>query len=99
MRREAQEILPNLLIGPYQSSRNLQYMQSLNLTHVLCISDAREAYVQSPFASWFMRVNTRTLNRHLVKPRFPDAFNYKVLEIRDAQDQNLIRIFPESILR
>ena len=37
------------------------------------------------------------LNRHLVKPRFPESFNYKVLEIRDAQDQNLIRIFPESV--
>jgi hypothetical protein len=32
---------------------------------------------------------------HLVKPRFLQDFNYKVLEIRDAQDQNLIRIFPE----
>jgi len=33
--------------------------------------------------------------RNVVKVRFPEAFIYKILEIRDAQDQNLIRIFPE----
>lgn len=31
---------------------------------------------------------------HLVKPRFPDRFNYLVLDIRDASDQNLITILP-----
>lgn len=50
MRREAQEILPNLLIGPYQSSRSLDYMKSLRLTHVLCIQEAREVYVSFLFA-------------------------------------------------
>jgi serine/threonine/tyrosine-interacting protein len=44
LRREAQEILKGLFVGPYQSSRNLEYMHSLGLTHVLCIQDAREAY-------------------------------------------------------
>lgn len=41
--RQAQEILPNLFVGPYQSSNNLDLMQAMGLTHVLCLQDAREA--------------------------------------------------------
>lgn len=32
--------------------------------------------------------------RHLFSARFPDNFAYLILEVRDADDQNLIRIFP-----
>ena len=30
-----------------------------------------------------------------MRPRFPDRFSYYLADIRDADDQNLIRIFPE----
>ncbi|KAK4052188.1 hypothetical protein OIV83_002483 [Microbotryomycetes sp. JL201] len=33
---------------------------------------------------------------HLFRARFPDSFTYRIEAIRDADDQNLIRIFPES---
>ena len=75
MRREAQEILPGLFVGPYQSSRSLDTLHALAISHIVCISDRREA--------------------HLVKPRFPHDFVYLSLEVRDAQDQNLIRLFPQ----
>lgn len=34
MRREAQEIIPGLYLGPFQSSVNLAMMNSLKITHV-----------------------------------------------------------------
>ncbi|POW02564.1 hypothetical protein PSTT_11706 [Puccinia striiformis] len=33
---------------------------------------------------------------HLLKPRYPDRFNYITLDIRDATDQQLISIFPKA---
>lgn len=43
MRRQAQEIVPGLFIGPYQSSRSLEELRALGITDILCITDAREA--------------------------------------------------------
>lgn len=45
MRRQAQEILPNLFLGPFQPSNQLSILQSLKITHILCIAESREAYV------------------------------------------------------
>lgn len=30
-----------------------------------------------------------------VKPRFPDQFQYLVLDVEDNEEQNVIRLFPE----
>ncbi|WVR06973.1 hypothetical protein IAU60_004010 [Kwoniella sp. DSM 27419] len=43
MRREAQEVIPGLYLGPFQSSLNLDRMRSMGITHVLCIRDHKEA--------------------------------------------------------
>lgn len=40
-----------------------------------------------------------TVSRHLFSARFPDQFVYLILEVRDADDQNLIRIFPQYVER
>lgn len=29
-----------------------------------------------------------------VRPRFPDSFEYLVLDVQDSEEQNLIRLFP-----
>ncbi|BGP13312.1 hypothetical protein JCM10213_001501 [Rhodosporidiobolus nylandii] len=76
MRREAQEILPGLYVGPFQPSWKLDVLQSLGVTHILCIAESRE--------------------QHLFKAKFPGQFVYHIEEIRDADDQNLIRIFPTA---
>jgi hypothetical protein len=34
MRRECQEILPGLLLGPFQASKSLELLQSLQITHM-----------------------------------------------------------------
>jgi hypothetical protein len=37
MRRQCQEILPNLWLGPFLASKNLELLQSLSITH-MCVS-------------------------------------------------------------
>jgi len=76
MRRECQEILPGLILGPLQAAKSLGVLQSLDITHVVCIRDAKEAFS--------------------VKPRFPEAFKYMVVDLADSEEQNLIRYFPAT---
>ncbi|KAG1879171.1 phosphotyrosine protein [Suillus subluteus] len=76
MRRECQEIIPGLLLGPFQASKSLEVLNSLGVTHILCIRDKKEAFS--------------------VKPRFPEHFEYLVLDVEDNEDQNVIRLFPQA---
>jgi len=73
MRRECQEIIPGLFLGPFQVSKDLATLLSLGVTHILCIRDPKEAF--------------------LVKERFPDRFQYLVLDVVDNDEQNLISLF------
>ncbi|OBZ69013.1 Serine/threonine/tyrosine-interacting protein [Grifola frondosa] len=76
MRRQCQEILPNLLLGPLQASKSLETLKSLGVTHIVCIRDVKEAFS--------------------VRPRFPETFQYMVLDVADSEEQNLIRLFPQA---
>ncbi|KAL4073131.1 protein-tyrosine phosphatase-like protein [Scleroderma yunnanense] len=48
MRRECQEILPGLLLGPFQASKSLETLQSHGVTHIVCIRDQKEAFSVKP---------------------------------------------------
>lgn len=48
MRRQCQEILPGLYLGPLQASKSLEALQSLHITHIVCIRDAKEAFSVRP---------------------------------------------------
>ncbi|KAH9854757.1 phosphatases II [Lenzites betulinus] len=48
MRRQCQEILPYLYLGPLQASKSLETLQSLGITHIVCIRDAKEAFSVRP---------------------------------------------------
>ncbi|KAI0072030.1 phosphatases II [Panus rudis PR-1116 ss-1] len=48
MRRQCQEILPGLYLGPMQASKSLETLQSLGITHILCIRDAKESFSVRP---------------------------------------------------
>ncbi|PIL22602.1 hypothetical protein GSI_15292 [Ganoderma sinense ZZ0214-1] len=76
MRRQCQEILPHLFLGPLQASKSLDTLKSLGITHIVCIRDAKEAFS--------------------VRPRFPEHFQYMVLDVQDSEEQNLIRLFPQA---
>ncbi|KAK0221902.1 protein-tyrosine phosphatase-like protein [Armillaria fumosa] len=76
MRRECQEILPGLLLGPFVVSKSFDTLKALQITHIVCIRDVKESFS--------------------VKPRFPDHFQYIVLDVEDSEEQNLIRLFPRA---
>ncbi|KAG0165607.1 hypothetical protein DFQ28_008548, partial [Apophysomyces sp. BC1034] len=42
MRREMQEIMPGLFLGPFSASRNINDLQQVGITHILCILDGHE---------------------------------------------------------
>lgn len=48
MRRDCQEIIPGLLLGPFVVSKQLNRLQELGITHVVCIRDAKEAWTVFP---------------------------------------------------
>ncbi|TFK74748.1 phosphatases II [Pluteus cervinus] len=48
MRRECQEILPGLFLGPFVASKSLETLQALQITHIVCIRDAKEAFSVRP---------------------------------------------------
>ncbi|KAF8349227.1 protein-tyrosine phosphatase-like protein [Amanita rubescens] len=48
MRRECQEIIPNLYLGPFVASKSLETLQGLQITHIVCIRDAKEAFSVRP---------------------------------------------------
>ncbi|TIB91316.1 phosphatases II [Wallemia mellicola] len=75
MRRECQEIIPNLVLGPYQCSKDTAFLTSAGITHIVVIRGEAEAV--------------------FVRPRYPDQFSYLVLDVRDSEEQNLIRIYPD----
>ncbi|KAI0785219.1 phosphatases II [Abortiporus biennis] len=48
MRRQCQEILPGLYLGPLQASKSLDTLRNLGITHIVCIRDAKEAFSVRP---------------------------------------------------
>ncbi|KAF7797392.1 hypothetical protein EIP86_008587 [Pleurotus ostreatoroseus] len=48
MRRQCQEILPGLLLGPLQASKSIETLKEHRITHILCIRDAKEAFSVRP---------------------------------------------------
>ncbi|KAL5520019.1 hypothetical protein ACEPAG_1679 [Sanghuangporus baumii] len=48
MRRECQEILPNVFLGPFQASKSLETLKRIGITHIVCIRDAKEAFSVKP---------------------------------------------------
>ena len=99
MRRECQEILPGLLLGPFVASKSLETLTSLKVSHMYVVG--------IPFATIFRNRNVDLTRKPLssvcirdakeafsVRPRFPEHFNYMVLDVEDNEEQNLIRLFP-----
>ncbi|KIY45554.1 phosphatases II [Fistulina hepatica ATCC 64428] len=48
MRRQCQEIIPGLYLGPFVASKDLPTLQNLHITHIVCIRDAKEAFSVKP---------------------------------------------------
>ncbi|XP_029569956.1 serine/threonine/tyrosine-interacting protein isoform X1 [Salmo trutta] len=81
MRREMQEILPGLFLGPYSAAMKskvcwytLSILERQEITHLVCVRQDIEA--------------------NFIKPNFPHKFRYLVLDIADNPVENIIRYFP-----
>jgi len=48
MRHQCQEILPGLLLGPFQVSKDLASLKELGISHIVCIRDVKEAFSVRP---------------------------------------------------
>lgn len=101
MRRQCQEILPGVLLGPMQASKSLETLQSFGVTHMYVpLYDCR----CHDFEPQFVRVALRRIcirdqqEAFSIRPRFPDNFVYLVLDVKDNEEQNLIRLFPQYVL-
>jgi serine/threonine/tyrosine-interacting protein len=92
MRRDCQEIIPGLLLGPFQTSKSLERLKELGVTHMFVIFLFGSTLVVTEIP---VSVCIRDVKEAFsVRPRFPDQFQYLVLDVEDNEDQNLIRLFP-----
>jgi len=49
MRREMQEIIPGLFLGPFYCAKNLKLLKDNQITHILCINDVKEEKIIKPY--------------------------------------------------
>jgi serine/threonine/tyrosine-interacting protein len=100
MRHQCQEILPGLLLGPFQVSKNQLTLNELGISHMYA-SCSKFLHIILSFVSLdclVPRVCIRDEKEAFsVRPRFPDAFEYLVLDVQDSEEQNLIRLFPKFV--
>ncbi|KAF4617602.1 hypothetical protein D9613_005988 [Agrocybe pediades] len=96
MRRECQEILPGLLLGPFVASKSLDTLLNLGVTHMCKMIFTMLAVVGIRLTRLLSVCIRDAKEAFSVKPRFPDRFQYKVLDVEDNEEQNLIRLFPEA---
>ena len=95
MRRECQEILPGLFLGPFVASKSLETLSSLKVSHMYVVGSQWRRFnadlTRKPLSSVCIRDAKEAFS---VRPRFPDNFSYMVLDVEDNEEQNLIRLFP-----
>ena len=48
MRREIQQIIDNIYLGPFYAAKDLAHLQQLGITHILVIRDPGEAHFIRP---------------------------------------------------
>ncbi|CAH1758332.1 23559_t:CDS:2 [Entrophospora sp. SA101] len=76
MRRQMQEILPGLFLGPYSCSKDLQMLQQNTITHIVSIRDSSEKTLLRPrfpeHFKYFEIEVSDSPNERLI-PHFPQA--------------------------
>jgi hypothetical protein len=91
MRRQCQEIIPRILLGPFIVSKSLQTLQELGITHMFVLVKCSSALYSRSSHSVCIRNVKEAFS---VKARFPQNFNYLELDVEDNEDQNLITVYP-----
>ncbi|KAI9026943.1 protein-tyrosine phosphatase-like protein [Hyaloraphidium curvatum] len=76
MRRDMQEILPGLWLGPYVCSKNRELLRQRGITHILCLRDATEKYIVKCHFPEEIRYHEIEVSDHPLEnliPHFPAA--------------------------
>ncbi|KPP79348.1 hypothetical protein Z043_101067, partial [Scleropages formosus] len=109
MRREMQEILPGLFLGPYSAAMKSKVRLSkilwqcrINMTEAasLSLSDILKNFILFQLHILEKRGIThivcirQDIEANFIKPNFPEEFRYLVLDIADNPVENIIRFFP-----
>jgi serine/threonine/tyrosine-interacting protein len=100
MRRECQEIIPNLYLGPFVASKSLETLQGLQITHMLRNSLLAWLTMIGPNIAFWLAFSVcirDAKEAFSVRPRFLEHFAYLVLDVQDNEEQNLIRLFPGQV--
>ncbi|CAG02339.1 unnamed protein product, partial [Tetraodon nigroviridis] len=108
MRREMQEILPGLFLGPYSAAMKSKVKPS---QHFISGSSTK-SFVSFFFFSFVFIFNQlpiletqgithivcvrQDIEANFIKPNFPHTFRYLVLDIADSPVENIIRFFPTT---
>ncbi|KAJ3284566.1 hypothetical protein HK104_009874 [Borealophlyctis nickersoniae] len=79
MRREMQEILPGLWLGPFSVCKSLELLKEKKITHILCIRDSKEGHLvkvmfPNDFVYHIIQVSDSPMQNLI--PYFPDAKNF-----------------------
>lgn len=91
MRREAQLILSQLYLGPFQAATNAETMHRQGITHVSVLASLHTPLLALRLSRLCVREHRE---RAIIFPRFPDQFAYMTLELFD----NEVRFFDRSLV-
>lgn len=97
MRRQMQEIIPHIWLGPYGAALKTK----VSRVYPQCISDqlcsrcVRKAEELDRARITHIICVRQQCEAHWIRPNFTDKYHYLTLDIADSPTQNIIRYFPE----
>ncbi|CAE7413332.1 styx-b [Symbiodinium sp. CCMP2456] len=81
-KREAQEIIPGLWLGPFGSARDQEFLKRVNITDALVVRAPEEA-------------RRMVADLGIICPKYPEFIHYEVLRSCDSPFENIIRFFAD----
>lgn len=96
MRRDMQEIVPGVFLGPYASAGKSQVLVAYDATSrcsvIKCSLIQRDALIARGVTH--IVCVRQDCEGHLIRENFPDTMQYLTLDIADSPIQNIIPFFP-----
>ncbi|KAK3093010.1 hypothetical protein FSP39_009983 [Pinctada imbricata] len=92
MRREMQEILPNLYLGPYAAAMKSKVRYWVRFEDLISKHQGKLSILQNLGITDIICIRHH-MEASIVKPNFPQHFRYLVLDIADEMTENIIPHF------
>lgn len=94
MRREMQEIIPHLWLGPYASALKAKVCLRSQLFELKSNWFDWKAEELSRVGITHIICVRQEIESHWIRPNFADKYHYLTLDIADSPTQNIIQHFP-----